>query len=214
MTVKKAYTYIDFKKRNFKTIKLEGEWKRHLGTIERSGSILVMGGSGHGKTTYVMQLAKEICKSEKVHYNTAEEGDCLSFNKSMDMNNIKLIKSKFKYSKDNYDQMFQRLSIKRQPKVIIVDSVQYVFRKKNVNDYFKLLEAFPNTLFIWISHISKGMPKFAVANEIYWDCQNRIIIEDFKAKNDKSRTGGDETSPYVISQQKADERESKLLKQG
>ncbi len=77
-----------------------------------------------------------------------------------------------------------------------------------------MLEQCPDTLFIGISHLKKGMPVGAVADEFYWDCQNRIVVQDFKAYVDKSRCGADEVHPYIINQQKADERELKLIKQG
>lgn len=214
MAVKKAYSYSDIEKRSFKTLALDEEGQRHLGEMERSGSVLVMGDSGHGKTTYALQMSKAICQTEKVHYNSAEEGIRLSFQRSLKLNNMKSVKSKFKYSKDSYNELFARLSQKRQPKIVVIDSVQYFFRGKKVSDYYKLIETFTDTLFIFLSHVSKGMPKGAVANEIYWDCQNRVLIQDFKAHIQKSRCGADEVAPYIINQKKADEREVKLVKNG
>lgn len=214
MAVKKAYSIKDIEKRSFKTIPLSGEWLRHLGHIEQSGSILIMGDSGHGKTSYAMQLAKAFCVNEKVFYNSAEEGIRQSFKRSLDINNMKTVASNFTFSKEGYDAMVTRLTKKRQPKIVIIDSIQYCFRGKRKNAYYDLIEQFPNTLFIGLSHVSKGMPTGAIANEFYWDCQSRTIVKDFKAYTDKSRCGGDEVTPYIISSKKAEERELKLLKQG
>lgn len=214
MSVKKAFSYADIGKRNFKMLPLQGEWQRHLGDMERSGSVLVLGDSGHGKTTYAMQLAKAICTAERVLYNSAEEGIRASFNRSLDLNNMETVKDKMTYTKEHYDILFERLQKKRQPKVVIIDSVQYCFRGKKIADYYKLIETYGDTLFIGISHVAKGMPKGAVANEFYWDCQNRVFIQDFKAYLQKSRCGGDETQPYIINAKKAQERELKLLQNG
>lgn len=214
MKLEKAYNYSDIENRKFTMLELEHEWKRHLGEMERSGSVIIMGDSGDGKTTYALQMTKAISPIERVLYNSAEEGIRASFKRSLLLNNMKVVKSRFKYVSEGYDELFARLKMKRQPKVVIIDSAQYFFRGKSVKDYFDLIETYADTLFIFISHIKKGMPKGAVAEEIYWDCQNRIIVSDFKAYIDKSRCGGDETTPYIISQEKADERELKLLKQG
>ncbi len=214
MTVKKAYSICDIEKRDFKTISLSGEWKRHLGQIEQSGSILIMGDSGHGKTSYAMQMAKAFCQQEKVFYNSAEEGIRQSFKRSLSINNMKSVAANFTFSKEDYDTMVARLTKKRQPKIVIIDSIQYCFRGKRKNAYYDLIERFPNTLFIGLSHVKKGMPTGAIANEFYWDCQSRTIVKDFKAYTDKSRCGGDEKTPYIISQVKADERQVKLLKKG
>ena len=214
MAIQKAYSYTDIAKRNFKMLELEGEWKQHLGNMERSGSVLVLGDSGDGKTTYALQMTKAIAPNERVLYNSAEEGIRASFKRSLMLNNMKAVATRFKYVKEGYDELFERLKMKRQPKVVIIDSAQYFFRGKSIKDYFELIETYYDTLFIFISHIKKGMPKGAVANEIYWDCQNRILVSDFKAHIMKSRCGADETTPYTINQQKADERQMKLLKQG
>jgi len=214
MAVKKAWSYADIDKRKFKMLPLDEQWQQHLGDMERSGSVLILGDSGHGKTTYTLKLAKAICKTERVLYNSAEEGVRASFKRSLELNNMRSVKNKFTYTKENYDALFERLQRKRQPKVVVIDSIQYCFRGKKVNDYYKLIETFSDTLFIGISHISKGMPKGAVANEFYWDCQNRILIEHFKAHIQKSRCGGDEVNPHIIHLQKAQEREVKLLQKG
>lgn len=214
MAIKRAYSIADIEKRKFTMLELQGEWHRHLGTMERNGSVLVMGDSGDGKTTYAMQMSKEFCKLERVHYNSAEEGVRFTFKRSLKLNNMKSVASRFQYAKENYDELFLRLNRKRQPRIIIIDSVQYFFLGKKVKDYFKLIETFNDTLFVFLSHINKGMPTGAVAKKIYWDCQNRILVKDFKACVDKSRCGADEVVPYVISQKKADERELKLARNG
>ncbi len=213
--IPRAYSYNDIERRKFKILPLQGEWLRHLGDeVERTGSILIMGDSGHGKTTYAMKLMKALCKIEKVYYNTVEEGMKASFRRSLRLNGLQTVKSKFIFQSESYDEMVTRLKQKYQPKIVIIDSIQYCFRGKTKDDYLKLIEMFPDTLFIGISHIKKGQVIGAVAEEFYWLCQNRIYIEDFKAYIDKSRCGGDQKTPYIISQEKAAERELKLLKKG
>ncbi|NIJ45024.1 putative ATP-dependent serine protease [Wenyingzhuangia heitensis] len=212
-TVKKSLSYEDITRKNYKVFDFEGDWKRHQGVLECAGSILIYGDSGHGKTTYAMAAAKELTQFEKVFYNTAEEGMRLSFKRSLMLNNMKSVKSKITFQKETYDEMVLRLRRKRQPKVVFVDSVQYCFRGKRVTDYYKLIEEFNNTLFVFISHIDKvGSPKGTVAQEIYWDCQNRILVKDFKAHIEKSRCGGDEVEPFVINEERAAARELKLLR--
>ena len=73
---------------------------------------------------------KEICKSQKVHYNTLEEGTKLSFKKALERSNIKSANSKFTYQKENLTELTARLDRKNQAKVIVIDSVQYFFRRK------------------------------------------------------------------------------------
>jgi len=101
----------------------------------------------------------------------------------------------------------------QQPKIVFIDSIQECFDGKPASLYNKLIETFPNTLFIGISQTdSKGNPKGAVANKFYWLSQNRIFVKDFRAYIEKTRTGANELEPYLISAEKAQERDFKLLK--
>ncbi len=214
LEIPRYLTQEDAERAKFKEFPFEGEWLRHLGTPERAKSILIYGGSGHGKTTYALQLMKYMCGFEKVFYNSVEEGLRASFVRSLELNNLKLVKGKYVFQSEFYDDMVKRLDRKRQPKIVFVDSVQYCFRGKRDIHYWELTEKFNDTLFVFISQMSKGCPKGAIADAIMWDAQAVIKVQDFKAYVEKSRCGGDENQPYIINQQKADERELKLVKQG
>ncbi len=212
--IPRAYTYTDIERKVFDVLPLQGEWKRHLGEIERAGSILIFGASGHGKTTYALQLMKYLCEFEKCFYNTAEEGMKKSFQRNLQLNGLKSVSSKYSFQKEDYEQLVVRLEQKRQPKIVFIDSVQYLFRKYKrggEDKYFELIEKFPNTLFIWVSQMEKNEPKGAIADVIKWDAQNVIKVADFWASIEKTRTGADIISPYLISQQEAEKRELKLL---
>lgn len=214
LDIPRAYTYTDIERKEFNMIPLTDEWLRHLGEMERGGSVLIKGDSGHGKTAYAMQLMKELCAIEKVFYDSVEEGMKASFRRSLKLNGLKLVSSKYTFQSERYDDLIKRLNRKRQPKIVFIDSIQYCFRGKRKEDYDNMIEMFPSTLFIGISHVRKGSVIGAVAEQFYWDCQNRIHVEDFKAYVEKSRCGGDELTPYIISKEKAEERELKLLKKG
>ncbi|MDO5608891.1 MAG: AAA family ATPase [Capnocytophaga sp.] len=211
--IPRAYTHEDIERRTFDVLAFTDEWLRHLGdNVERSGSILIYGGSGHGKTTYALQLMKQLCNFGKVLYDSVEEGMKASFKRSLDINNIKSVSAKYVFQSEPLDELTARLSRKRQPKIVVIDSVQYCFRGKNSKDYFDFVGKFPDTLFVWVSQMQKGSPKGAVADDIKYDAQLVIHVKDFKAYVEKSRTGADESVPYVISQEKAAEREVNLTR--
>lgn len=214
LAIPRYLNHEDAERARFKEFEFKGEWLRHLGKPERAKSILIYGGSGHGKTTYALQLMKYLSGFEKTFYNSVEEGMRASFIRSLELNNIKSVKGKYVFQSEFYDDMWKRLDRKRQPKIVFVDSVQYCFRGKKSTDYFDLVAKFPETLFVWVSQMQKGLPKGAIADDIKYDAQLVIHVQDFKAYVEKSRTGADETVPYVISQEKAEERELKLLKKG
>lgn len=212
--IPRAYSYTDIAKKEFKVLPFEGKWKEHQGEPERAGSILIYGDSGHGKTTYALQFMKYLCGFEKVFYNTVEEGMKASFKRNLKLNGLESCSAQYTFQSEFYDDAVKRLSRKRQPKIVFIDSVQYFFRFKKEAHYFKLMEMFPSTLFVWISHLQKNAPKGAIAEAIKYDAQNTIKVEDFVAYIEKTRCGANETNPYIISKVKAEERELKLLKRG
>ena len=211
--IPRAYTYEDLARKKYKTIDLSPQWTEHLGKVERSGSLLIYGDSGHGKTTCALQLMKELCQKEKVLYNSLEECGSLSLIENLDRYGLKQYRKRYTVQKEYVDKMMLRLDRPQQPKIVFIDSIQECFDGKPASLYNKLIEAFPNTLFIGISQTdSKGNPKGAVANKFYWLSQNRIYVKDFRAYIEKTRTGANELEPYLISAEKAQEREFKLLK--
>lgn len=211
--IPRALSYEDMNRATFKTIELSEEWQKHLGTPELGNSSwLIFGGSGQGKTSYALQVVKEICKSQKVHYNTLEEGTKLSFKKALDRSNIKSVNTKFTYQKENLAELTARLDRKNQAKVIVIDSVQYFFRRKSIEDYFKFCEQFENTTFIWISGADGNRPKGAIADDIYYDADIAVKIENYEAIIEKNRFEAYESR--VIWQQGYDDRQAKLVRKG
>ena len=209
--IPRAYTYEDLARKKYKTIDLSPQWADHLGKVERSGSLLIYGDSGHGKTTDALQLMKELCQKEKVLYNSLEECGSLSLIENLDRYGLKQYRKRYTVQKEYVDKMMLRLDRPQQPKIVFIDSIQECFDGKPASLYNKLIEAFPNTLFIGISQTdSKGKPKGAVANKFYWLSQNRIYVKDFRAYIEKTRTGANELEPYLISAEKAQQRDFKL----
>jgi archaellum biogenesis ATPase FlaH len=212
--VKKALSFSDAKKKRYNLLKINHpEYDRHLGTMELTGSVLIKGGSGNGKTTYMLKLVKVLCKQEPVHICTPEESGRHSFFRALELNNMEECGNRFSFSADCFDELYARLKRKRQKKIIVIDSIQVFFKGKKRDDYYKLINSFPDTLFIGISKVnSKGDVVGAVADEFHWDCQNRIRVEDFQAYLEKTRCGGDQGTPLIISKVKAQERGLKIVK--
>ena len=66
----------------FETAPFTGAWLASLGRPELRGAWIVYGGSGSGKTTYVMQLCKYLTNFGRVAYNSLEQGLSLSLQKA------------------------------------------------------------------------------------------------------------------------------------
>jgi predicted ATP-dependent serine protease len=211
--VPRAYSYEDIERIKFKTIKTTEEWKPHLGEPQLGNSHwIVYGGSGHGKTSYVLQVVKQICnQNQKVHYNTSEEGLKKGFHMALKRNNMKGVPG-FNFQKENLAELTARLSRQRQPKIVVIDSVQYFFRKKTTEHYFDFVNKFQDTTFIWISGADEDKLKGAVADDIKFDADIIVKVKNYKAEIIKNRFEAYESR--VIWQQGHDERMAKILQKG
>lgn len=190
-------------RKKFTIIKLNDALEKLMGNLECSGSVLIYGDSGNGKTTFSLQLAKALCQTKKVGYNSIEEKAKYSFQQAIKKANILSVKSKFKlWVSLTVEELIEELSKKKSPDVVFIDSIQYLrMSEKSSNEltkfeYKDLINMFPNKLFIWISHEKNGEPKGALADAVYYDSDTCIQVCDYVASPVKSRLGGKE--PYNI----------------
>jgi predicted ATP-dependent serine protease len=184
----KAYSYADIEKRKFKSILIEDDdFKKHLGEPQLGNSHwLVYGNSGDGKTSYALQIVKELCKNHKVHYNTVEEGMKKSFKLALNRENMKGVTG-FNYHQEKMPDLKKRLERTRQAKIVVIDSVQYFFRGMKSKHYFDFICQFQDTTFIWISAAEGKNPKGKIAEDIYYDADIVINVRDFQAIVKKNR---------------------------
>ena len=184
-------------KKKFVEIKIEDvKLKAHLGEPQLGNSHwFIFGDSGQGKTSYTLALVKELTKNYKVLYNTLEEGDKKSFQNAITRAGLKGNK-KFLYIQADYDQITEQLLKEKQPKIVVIDSAQYLFRGKQVQHYANLVNRFKNTTFIWISGADGTKPKGKIADDIRYDCDIVVFVKEFKAEIKKNRF--EATESYII----------------
>lgn len=192
----------------FETAPFEGVWLASLGRPEMRGSWIVYGGSGSGKTTYVMQLCKYLTNFGRVAYNSLEQGLSLSLQKAWERVGMEEVGSKIiLLCKESLSDIRERLTRKNAPNIVVIDSVNY-WIGFTMRDYTKLKDDNPDTLFVFIAHEDKGQPKGNMAKNIRYDADIKIRVEGYKAfatsryeDADKSEGGQD----YVIWEQGARE---------
>jgi hypothetical protein len=168
----------------------------------------VYGGSGSGKTTYVMQLCKYLTNFGRVAYNSLEQGLSLSLQKAWERVGMEEVGSKIiLLCKESLSDIRERLTRKNAPNIVVIDSVNY-WIGFTMRDYTKLKDDNPDTLFVFIAHEDKGQPKGNMAKNIRYDADIKIRVEGYKAfatsryeDTDKSEGGQD----YVIWEQGARE---------
>ncbi|MFI3322454.1 MAG: hypothetical protein R3Y50_08020 [Rikenellaceae bacterium] len=162
------------------TIDFEGEWDDAFSHPERTGVWIVWGNSGNGKTSFVMQLCRELSKFGKVGFLPLEEGVGLSTQNAIkryglaEQNRRVVFFDSMKIA-----ELSEKLKKPRQPKFIIIDSFQYT--QMNYKDYIKFKEAHRDKLLIFVSHASGSMPSGRSAVSVMYDASLKIWVQGHRA---------------------------------
>lgn len=165
----------------FEVADFEGEFLASFGRPELRGAWIIYGGSGSGKTTFVMQVCKYLTRFRRVAYNSLEQGLSLSLQKAWERVGMQEAGNKIiLLNKEQLKDLRVRLLKKQSPDVIVIDSVHYL-RRFNMEQYQNLRDEFPNKLFIFVSHEAGGMPKGTMAQNIRYDSDIKIRVEGYKA---------------------------------
>lgn len=197
--MKRALSVKDILDKKYSVFPFEGKWKEAFSTPERVGVWFIWGNSGNGKSSFVMQLCKELCRYDRVLYNSLEEGACLTVQNSLKMHGMAEVSRRLSFVRESVEELKARLRQHKSYNIIVVDSFQYT--GMSYRDYITLKEAFPNKLFIFISHAQGKNPKGDAACSVMYDASLKIWVEGYKAIS-KGRFIG-ETGKYVIWPKKA-----------
>ncbi|MEO9258573.1 MAG: hypothetical protein ABI207_09325 [Crocinitomicaceae bacterium] len=183
--------------KKFKIMEFEGIWKDLIGTPECSGSTLIYGDSGQGKTTFALGFMKYLCGFKKCAYIPLEEKAKLSFAMSLKRANLKSISNKVKlwidYTAEDLDV---ELTKSKSPDVIFIDSLQYFKLNKTAHqeltrfEFIDFIHRHPKKLFVFISQVKNDLPKGSLGDSVYYHSDTCINIQNFNAIPTKNRFGG------------------------
>ena len=164
----------------FDTFPFSGAWYDAFGTPERRGIWTIWGNTGSGKTSFVMQLCKELCKYGRVAYDSLEEGACLTMQNSLKRFNMQEVNGKFLLlDVEPIDQLCLRMKRQKSPDFVVIDSLQYT--QLTYAQFIKIKEAYRNKLIIFISHASGTNPDGRVAKKVAFDAALKIYVEGKRA---------------------------------
>lgn len=193
--IKRALTMDDFEAMEFEEIKLSAKFEKLLGDIELSGLWIIYGPSGHGKTTFALQLAKELARQVPVVLNSLEEGARKSLKLAIRRVGMMPVKNSFHVlNREPIPELKIRLKKQRSPKVIIIDSIQYTGMSKK--DIIALQEEFPNKLFIFMSHAQGKSPQGRVAEWLKYHADVALSVYGYVVEPVKNRFEG--KGQYIV----------------
>ncbi|GAB6010821.1 hypothetical protein [Viscerimonas tarda] len=173
----------------------EGKFSEAFGAPERVGVWFIWGNSGNGKTSFVMQLCKELCKYGRVAYNSLEEGDSLSIQNSFKRTGMSSVNRKLQLLNcEPVSELSERMSRHKSPDYYVVDSFQY--SQMSYKEYIRFKEKHRDKLIIFTSHADGRNPAGRAAKSVMYDASLKIWVEGYKAFS-KGRFIGS-TGEYTI----------------
>lgn len=194
--MKRSYTPRDIAAKRWVTLPWGEKWSKPFGEPADNASWFISGASASGKSSFVMQLGKELCKYGLVLYLSYEEGVNQSFQRRMDYLKMDEVQGRFRVvTDDTYEELMTRLRKPKSPKFVIVDSFQV--SEWTYAQALELIRRFRRKCFIFISQEKKSAPMGSDAIRLRYICDMKVRVMGYKAYC-QGRTIGEAGSYYVV----------------
>lgn len=193
--MKKALSTSDLLSKKFKLYEFEGEMLEAFSKPERAGTWFVWGNSGNGKTSFILELVKELSKFDKVLYNSLEEGDAHTMQQAWKRHNMHECGRKIQLISESIEDLLERLRKRQSANVIVIDSYQYT--QMDFRTYLKMKQEFKSKLFVFTSQANGKNPEGRTAMRVMYDASLKIWIEGYRAFS-KGRYIGENGGVFTI----------------
>lgn len=177
--MKRGLNVRDILSKKYRSFPFVGAWEEAFGQPERVGVWFVWGNSGNGKTSFVMQLIKELCRYDRVLFDSLEEGTGLTLQQSIMRFGMSDVGKRLTIVSEPMDALTERLGKQKSVSIVVIDSFQYT--QMSYRDYIQLKTRFPDKLFIFLSHAAGVRPKGGAAVSVMYDATLKIWVEGYKA---------------------------------
>lgn len=147
--MKKALSMVDLMRKNREVYAFEGALQEAFGQPEQNGVWFIWGRSGNGKTSFVLQLCKELTRYGKVAYDSLEEGDSLTMQNALMRVGMGDVGRRFILLNESLKELDTRLKRRRSPDIVVVDSFQYAHI--DLKQYEEFIDQHKNKLIIFVS---------------------------------------------------------------
>lgn len=162
------------------TLGLTGAWAEAFGEPERVGVWFIWGKSGNGKSSFVMQLCKELTKFGRVAYDSLEEGAGLTMQNALRRYGMADVNRRFQVLDcEPVSDLGERMNRRKSPDFYVIDSFQYT--QMSYKEYQSFKEAHRDKLLIFVSHADGHNPDGRSAKKVMYDAALKIYVEGFRA---------------------------------
>lgn len=196
--LKKVLTVANVQNQSVTRLDWVGEFLNAFGRPQNRGLWFVWGGSGSGKSSFVMQLAKALAQLFSVLYNLLEEepDDSDYIDRTIQFN-MQDVKDNFHTANYNTIEQLDVYCEKRNSaKVIIIDSIVYL--TKDWDAWFAFKKKWEKKkILIVVGHAKGKNPKTEFEDKIMFDAKMKIFITGYLAIC-KGRTIGKNGGKFIV----------------
>jgi len=192
----RALSVTDLLNKKYKLFDFEGEWLDAFSKPEQRGVWFIWGGSGNGKTTFVLELVKYLARFGKVAYNSLEESSAHTMQEAFINTGMQEVERKvILIEGETLDELSERMSKRKSADIFVIDSIQYA--ELSYKKYKEFKEKHRDKLIILISHADGKQPEGRAAKSIMFDATLKIWIEGYRAFS-KGRYIGENGGVFTI----------------
>lgn len=178
MKILSARNLLDMKHQCFE---FTGKWAALFGTPPKNGVWSVEGGEKHGKTSFVLSLAKYLSNFEKVLYVSAEEGTDALFVDSVRRAEIPASNRFGFLPYITIEDLNLKLKQRNAARIVIIDNMTVYMDEFKRNGIIDFIQKHPNILIIFISHRERKAPSTAAGRLVKKLAKITIVIEGLQA---------------------------------
>lgn len=194
--MKRALTPKDVAAKKWVTLPWNEKWSAPFGFPADNASWFISGASASGKSSFVMQLGKELCNYGTVLYLSYEEGVNQSFQRRMGYLKMNEVQGRFRVSVgETYEEVVERLKRPKSPKFVIVDSIQRT--EWDYKQFEGLVTRFPRKCFVFVSMEYKSQPMGKPAMRVKFLADMKVRVVGYKAYC-QGRSTGDAGAYFVV----------------
>ncbi len=176
----RALTVSQLLSRRPRVFPFQGPWADAFSQPERTGVWIIWGRSGNGKTSFALQLIRELCRYDRVLFDSLEEGDSLSLRQKLVRHGLDQVGSRLHIlNAEPIQQLTDRLALRKSPSIVVIDSFQYC--QLTYREYIHFKELHRDKLIIFISHAAGTMPRGGAAVSVMYDATLKIWVEGYRA---------------------------------
>lgn len=194
--MKRAFSPRDVAAKKWEPMPWGDKWSKPFGIPAINARWFISGASASGKSSFTMQLAKELCNYGIVLYLSYEEGINQSFQRRMEYLGMNEVQGRIRIvTDDTYEELLERLRRPKSPKFVIVDSFQ--MSNWTYEQAYEICELFRRKCFIFISQEYKGQPLGKPAMRLKYLADMKVRVMGYKAYC-QGRSIGEAGSYYTV----------------